>query len=260
MIIEKTTIARIKKYRTEYLNSLPAFQELFIEIMINNSDYYLLLSANKEIGYLIRYNEGILIEYYVKDKFIPGSKGFFCQVLKELAITNIYCKSFDSLLLSNCLFSSFSYTVIGLMYRDYAEPLVKKDLELIVEKADLSSIGLLLKQDDSIKELFETEQQLSNFIQYDNVFIFYKNNELIGCGMIIRTKPDWNYCDLGVWVKPSSRGMSFGSQIILFMREYALNISLIPSCGCVIDNIASQKTIEKSGFINKHTLINFRTK
>lgn len=260
MIIEKTTLDRIKKYRTDYLNSLPEFQELFIEIMINDSDYYLLQIDNKEIGYVIRNNDGILIEFYLIDKFIPEIKGLFSQVLKDLSITDIYCKSFDSLLISNCVLFSFSYSVIGVMYRDYVESTIEKDLDLKMEKANLSSVGLLLRQDDSIKELFETEQQLTDFILNENVFTFYKNDEFIGCGMVIRTNLDWDYYDLGVWVNPSKRGNAFGSQIILNLREFAIENKMKTSCGCAIDNIASQKTIEKSGFVSRYKMINFKTK
>jgi RimJ/RimL family protein N-acetyltransferase len=146
------------------------------------------------------------------------------------------------------------------MYRDYVEALIKKDLEIKMEKADLSSLESLLKQDDSIKELFETEQQLSDFIQNENVFEFYKNDEFIGCGIVIRTNPDWDFCDLGVWVNPSKRGKAIGSQIILNLREFAIQNNMRPSCGCAIDNIASQKAIEKSGFVSKHKLIHFKTK
>jgi predicted acetyltransferase len=260
MIIEKTTIDRIKKYRTDYLNSLLEFQELFIEIMINNSDYYLLQLDNKEIGYAIINNDGILIEFYLIEKFITESKEVFSRVLKDLSITDIYCKSFDSLLLSNCLLCSFSYSVHGVMYRDYVEPKIKKDLEINMERASLSSVRLLLRQDDSIKELFETEQQLIHFIKNENVFIFNKNDELIGCGMVLRTHLDWDFCDLGVWVNPSKRGKSFGSQILLNLREFAINNNMKPSCGCAIENIASQKTIEKSGYVSRYKLINFKTK
>lgn len=260
MNIVKTTIDRIKKYRTDYLNSLPEFQELFIELMINNSDCYLLQIDDKEIGYAIMNNDGVLIEFYLIYKYIPESNGFFRQVLKDLSITEIYCKSFDFLLLSNCLLSSLSYSVLGVMYRDYVEALIKKDLEIKMEKADLSSLESLLKQDDSIKELFETEQQLSDFIQNENVFEFYKNDEFIGCGIVIRTNPDWDFCDLGVWVNPSKRGKAIGSQIILNLREFAIQNNMRPSCGCAIDNIASQKAIEKSGFVSKHKLIHFKTK
>ena len=90
MKIVKTTIDKIKKYRTDYFNSLPEFQELFIELMINDSDYYVLLADKEETGYAIRNKEGVLIEFYVADKYIPASNGFFRQILKDLSITDIY--------------------------------------------------------------------------------------------------------------------------------------------------------------------------
>ncbi len=260
MKIVKASIDKIKKYRTDYLNSLPDFQELFIELMISSSDYYIIQEENNEIGYTIRSNDGVLIEFCVLDKYISSSNEFFRQVLKDLSITNVYCKSFDSLLLSNCLLNNLEYSIIGFLYRDYVEPLIKKDSTIKMKKADLLSVGLLLGQDESINELFETEQQLIEFVKNENVFEFYKNEEFVGCGMVIRTHPDWNFCDLGVWVHPSKRGNAIGSQIILNLREFSIKNNLKPSCGCAIENIASQKTIEKSGFVSRYKMINFKTK
>lgn len=260
MKIVKTSLDKVKKYRTDYLNSLPEFQELFIELMISDSDYYILQADKKEIGYTIRNIDSVLIEFYVLDKYIPDSNEFFRQILKDLSITDIYCKSFDSLLLNNCLLNALPYSILGFLYRDYVEALIKKDLNIKMKRADLSSKGLILRQDDSIKELFETEQQLTDFIKNESVFEFYKNDEFIGCGMVIRTHPDWRFCDLGVWVNPSKRGKAIGSQIILNLREYSIKNNLIPSCGCAIENKASQKTIEKSGFVSRYKLINFKTK
>jgi RimJ/RimL family protein N-acetyltransferase len=260
MKIIKTSIDKIKKYRTDYLNSLPEFQELFIELMISNSVYYIFQSDNNEIGYAIRNNDGVLIEFYVLDKYIPDSNEFFGQVLKELSITDIYCKSFDSLLLSNCLLKTLPYSILGLLYRDYFEPLINKDSTIKMKRADLLSVELLYGQDESIRELFETQQQLIEFIKKENVFEFYKNEEFVGCGMVIRTHPNWSFCDLGVWVKPAKRGRAIGSQIILNLREFSINNNLKPSCGCAIENQASQKTIEKSGFVSRYKMINFKTK
>jgi RimJ/RimL family protein N-acetyltransferase len=259
MTIVSSTIDNIKNWRNDYLSSLPEFQELFIEIMIKDSNCYLLQIDGNQIGYSILNSDGVLIEFFVMGKYVPSSYLFFSQLLNDLSVTEIYCKSFDSLLLSNCLLSSFSYSAIGVLYRDYVEALIRKDPEIAMQKADNSSIRFLLGQDDSIKELFETEQELTEFINNQNVFEFYKNDEFIGCGMVLRTHDDWNFCDLGVWVKPSRRGHDFGSQIILSLRAFAIKNSLKPSCGCAIDNIASQKTIEKSGFVSKHKMISFRT-
>ena len=143
------------------------------------------------------------------------------------------------------------------MYRNYANPLVKYDAEIKIKRANLLSVELLQTQDESIRELFETEKQLIDFIQNENVFEVFKNDTFVGCGMVLRTNSNQNYCDLGVWVKPSERGNGTGSQIIVHLREFALKNKMIPSCGCAIDNIASRKAIEKSGFVSKYKLIDF---
>ena len=229
------------QYRADYLNSLPEFQELFLELMINDSDFYILKIEQEEIGYAIRNNNGVLIEFHVFNKYIPESNTFFRQVLNDLSITDIYCKSFDSLLLNNCLSSSLPYSVIGVLYHDYVNPLVAYDAEIKMKEATLPSVGLLQAQDESIKELFETEKQLIDFIQNGNVFEFYKNDTFVGCGMALKTNSDWDYCDLGVWVKPSERGNGIGSQIIIHLREFALNKKMKPSCGCAIENLLRRK-------------------
>ena len=112
MKIIKTKIDKIEEFRIDYLNSLPEFQELFLELMISNSEAYLLQIDNKDIGYAIVNNDHILIEFYVINRYISSSYDIFNQAVNELSINEIYCKSFDSLLLSNCILSSFSYSVV----------------------------------------------------------------------------------------------------------------------------------------------------
>jgi predicted acetyltransferase len=257
MNIVKTTLKSLASLRNEYFQSLPEFQELFIELMMPDSDCFFLQQEEKIMGYTIRNRDGILIEFYVTANSIPDSHEFFVQVLSDLSITGIYCKSFDALLLSNCMLRSLPYSIMGILFRDYATVKVNMGLELKMEKANLSAMGLLLRQDDSIKELFETADQLTDFIENEHVFLFINNEELLGCGIVIRTNTAWDYCDLGVWVNPSTRGVGVGSQIIVRLRAYAIENNLKPSCGCAIDNIASRKAIEKSGFVSRYNLIEF---
>jgi hypothetical protein len=42
------------------------------------------------------------------------------------------------------------------------------------------------------------------------------------------------------------------------LSAFAIEKNMKPSCGCAIENIASQKTIEKSGFVSKHQMIHFK--
>lgn len=257
MYTEKTSTEKLKDLRTDYFVSLPEFQELFVELMIDEGGGYLIKKGNIVMGYAIKNGEGVLIEFYVKDQNIPDSHEAFKQVIEDLAIQEIYCKSFDALLLNACLKSSLLYSLVGVLYRHYTGPTIQKDRNIRMHQSNLSSMNLLLDQDVSIRELFETEQQLTGFIEHEHVFEFYKSDELIGCGMVIQTKAGWNFCDLGVWVHPQKRGHSLGAQILLLLREFALENKMIPSCGCAIKNVASQKTIENCGFVSKHTLIRF---
>lgn len=258
MRLVRAPLNSINELRTAYLNSLPEFQELFLELMIESAEIFIFQSNGKDVGYAVKTKENILIEFYVMDEYIPESYYCFEQIIKELSISNIYCKTFDALLLSNCLLHNLAYEVLGILYRDYVKPSIGQDLSIQMIRADLSSVELLKNQDDSIKELFETDDQLIAFIQKQNVFEFYKNEEFIGCGMVLLTNPDWDYCDLGVWVHPTKRGSYVGSQILLYMRDFALKNNMKPSCGCAIENIASQKVIEKSGFVSKHKMIDFK--
>lgn len=118
---------------------------------------------------------------------------------------------------------------------------------------------LFKEQDDSIKELFETDDQLVDFIENEHVFEFYKEDEFVGCGMIVKTQPDYHFCDLGVWVNPLKRGKSTGAQILLNLRNFATHHNMKPCCGCAIQNIPSQKVIEKCGFVSKYKILRFNT-
>lgn len=258
--ITKTSLDKIKSSRNEYFYSMPEFQELFIELMVRKSEYYILQHEESDVGHAIINGDGILIEFHVKTIYVPQSRMLFELILKECRATQVYCKTFDSLLLGNCMLSALAYSVVGPLYRDHTEVGIEKDLSIQVVPAGLLSKDILLSQDDSLKELYETEDLLIEFLQNEKVFTFFKKDEMIGCGTIIRTLQNWDYCDLGVWINPKNRGNGFGTQILMNLRAFAIENNLKPSCGCAIENVASQKTIEKSGFASRYQLINFKTK
>ncbi len=259
MEVKRVVESDIVKYRADYFNSLPEFQELFLELIVSSSDCYVLRLGKVDAGYAVCSAEGALVEFYVFNTYLSSSYTFFCKLIEQLSIKEIYCKSFDSALLSNCLLSSFTYSVVGVLYRDYVKPLVAVDPALIMKRAVLDSVELFCKQDESIKELFETDDVLMDCIQKENVFEFYIHDVFVGCGLITRVNKNWNFCDLGVWVNPLERGKGIASQIIIRLRDFALEKGMEPCCGCAIDNIASQKAIERSGYVSRYKLVCFET-
>jgi predicted acetyltransferase len=256
--IQKTAFDEVKNLRLEYLNSIYEFQELYLELMVQESDYYFLLINSEIAGYVIvKTDENKIIEFYLKKGFIVGAQKFFEKVCWELKIAKVYCKSFDSLLLDCCLVNSSIYKIEGVLFRDIVEDKSFYTNELSTRLATQHDLPFLLEQKEG---LFETKEELERFIDAKNITLFEKDESLVGCGFLIKIHHDFNYYDIGMWVNPDFRKLGYATQIISYLKEFCLKNGFIPICGCAFENIASRKTLEKNGFISKHKLIEFYLK
>ena len=107
MKIIKTEIEKVLKFRSAYFVSLPEFQELFLEILVRESLFFSINAHNADIGYAIISKDGVLLEFYIDNKYMNESLVCFNKIIDDLDVKEIYCKSFDSLLLNNCVLCSF---------------------------------------------------------------------------------------------------------------------------------------------------------
>lgn len=254
MNIIKTEYYKIESFRLEYLETLPKFQDYFLELMVEDADYYLITKDGFETGYAIKTTDNVLIELFLKDESIPQGLDFFLRLLKELSIKRIYCKSFDALLLNLCTRLNFPYKVIGALYRNISWQNENYSYDLEHRFAEESDMEFLLGQED---ETFEPKHKIPSYIRNKSILMFYKEGFLAGCGFISRVHPDWKYYDLGVWVVPEFRKKGIGTQIISFLKNMCMKNRNISICGCDINNTASQKTLEKCGFISRYNLLEF---
>lgn len=253
MRIKKAEYNDLEPLRQEYLNSLPVFQDYFIEIMIEDSLCYLLLEENSIAGYAIKTSSNILIEFFLQDKYLPLCSEYFNNMLKEISIKSIYCKSFDAVLLNCCIMNGFRYNIIGALYRDIIKvPSIPFELE--ARFAEDNDLEFLLNRDD---EVFEPKHKMQYYIDNKNIILFYKNERIAGCGFLTNICPGRQYYDLGLWVNPDLRKKGIGSQIVTYLKEICITKNYTAICGCDISNTASQKTLEKNGFVSKYKLIEF---
>jgi len=252
--IVKTELNHIGPLRVEYLNSLSEFQELYLEMFIDNSDIYKIELNGILIGYTIKTADNILMEFYIIDGFIHISSDIFQTLINELEINNIYCKSFDNLLLNCCLTNSYTYNLIGSLFRDYFDTDKLPINDLKIRFAENKDYPFLLQQEG---ELYETQEELEKFVNGNNVIMFQRDEQLLGCGYLIKVHAKYNYYDIGMWVNPTYRKQGFATLIISYLKDMCITNGWEPICGCAIDNVASQRTLEKNGFVCKHKLIEF---
>lgn len=261
--IIETELSQIQESRELYFSSLPECQECFVEMLVDEGKYYTISINSQKAGYIItsidklisKTQDNVIVEFFLGDKYIPLSEEVFSQVLKELSINKIYCKSYDALLLSSCLIYAMPYKVFGRIFRLFdigtkyhLPPLYK------VRLAQIDDYDYLLKQGD---EVYDTPDELEYLIKKQTITLFELNDDLVGCGYKIPIGSKKEIFDIGMWTNPQFRRRGIATYIISYLKDECLRNNQIPVCACAADNINSIKTLQKNGFINKYKLIEF---
>lgn len=252
--IHKTSKAEIEPYRMAYLTSLPAFQDIYIEFIVSESESYLLLTNDEMMGYVIVSTDHVLVECYIADKYLQVQYNPFSHIIAQLGIRSIYCKTFDYLLLNCCVAQNLPYKTIGYLYRDYIDSENPGTINLNSRYAKKSDIPFLISQED---EVFEPRNLIEAHVNNKNIVIFEKGTDIVGCGFLTQVHPAFDYYDIGVWVHPAYRRKGYATEIVQHLNRACLDNNSKPIVGCDAQNTASQNMLDKLGFISKYKLLEF---
>ena len=195
--ILETNKEKISSLRIEYIESLSEFQELHLELLVEESAYFIIKSSGCPIGYFIKTKDNILVEFYLINEHISQSHDIFQKIVREYAIKSTYSKTFDALLLDCCLLHYSKYNIIGTLFRDCFKTDTYPLGGLLVRSATELDYSFLLQQEDG---LYESPEELTRFVKGGNITMFMKDHELYGCGYLIKVHENWNYYDIGMWV------------------------------------------------------------
>ena len=253
--ITKVELLEIELYRIDYLNSLPEFQELYLELFVENGEVYKIVENKFFLGYFIKTEDNILVEFYLIDQHKSKCEAIFQTIINEITIESIYCKSFDALLLNYCMKNKMKYEIMGTLFRNYVHSDFFVIPNISVRVAEMRDYPFLLQQEG---DLYETPEELERFVSKKNVILFHKDDQLIGCGYLIKIHKQFNYYDIGMWVNPNFRQQGIATMIISYLKNHCIKNNWIPIAGCAADNIASQKTLEKNGFYSQYSFIEFQ--
>lgn len=255
---ESVGIAALKNMRMSYFYEIKLSQELFLEWEVQNGGQYYKIFVNEHeiIGYFILNKDNVLVEFYLIQDYIIKKEEIFSIILHEHVVKKVYCKTFDSLLLICSHVFARTSKVIATVFRDYVSGiLMELEGAIRVRVAREADINKLLQYGDS--GLYETPEELKYTVSNKTVYLFEKDNKLIGCGYLIRVLPDKNFYDIGVWVNPDFRCQGYGTMIVSHLKKFCFSHGYSPVCGCSVENTISRKVLEKNGFISKYGILEF---
>ncbi|SES98608.1 Protein N-acetyltransferase, RimJ/RimL family [Natronincola peptidivorans] len=256
-LIKEEDQSLIAKERRKYLDSLPVFQELFLELLVKEGTCYFIKVKEQMIGYVIINNEDThILEYYSTSKSILHNKKILLEITKTLNVTSVYCKTFDYELLTAMNLITQEFTIDGILFREHVEKeqlLEKQFNERIAQESDLERIQQI--NDD----FFESDDEMIYYIRNKNILLFQnQENQLIGCGLYQNIAYDYGYMDIGMLVNPAFRKRGYGTYIIKRLADICKEEGKTPICGCGYANKASLKTLVKAGFIPEHALLEYK--
>ena len=107
-------------------------------------------------------------------------------------------------------------------------------------------------------DFFDGPSEIAEYIAADGLTVYRRRaGALIGAGVRHRVVEAIDGVDIGMVVAPAFRGRGYGAEIVRDLKARCHDLKQRPICGCDIDNIASQRTLERAGFVSRHNLLEF---
>ncbi len=244
--------------KQRYLRQLAAPLDGMWECFVTLADHYSIICGDEVVGYCVINSEQRLLQFYVAGARDAGR--IFSRVLTELKVTGAFLSTGDGQYLSNCLDHQKSVAVNALLYhveKDYEikkavfpaqshfRPVKINELEATLD----FGVQTLGADPDWLKAYF------SERIAGGELFGLWQGNQLMATGECRPSRTQKPCADLGMVVAENHRGKGLATNILRYLLQYCRENGLTAICSTGHDNLAARKTIEKSGFICHHRIL-----
>jgi GNAT superfamily N-acetyltransferase len=242
--------------RTAYLNSLPEPQELFVENLVKAGICWTVLRDQREIGYAVIGSDGMLVELYLSEAQAVHLTAAFDVLVGICGVRGVLAKSFDADLLFVALSRPSQPRTLGLMYRSITDDGFVGSVDINPRAATRRDVPQLLQLG---ADFFDGPDEIEDYISSDGLIVYETGDgTALGAGVMKPVVLGRTDIDIGMVVHPEHRLSGHGAHIIAHLKAVCLTKKLRPICGCSIDNIGSQKTLERAGFASRHRVLEFR--
>jgi GNAT superfamily N-acetyltransferase len=240
-------------WRARYLDSLPASQEVLVEVQVPGSIGHRIRHEGTAIGYaLIR--ERTVIEFYVQDDYAVFGQTVFDQLLLHSKAERALVKSFDALFFSSCVDRQVGLRSVGLLVRDY----VKRELPAAAElqySARLAELADMPRIQAVDQNVFNDPARLCFVVERKYLLLFERDDVLLGFGIMRVVVPGRPGVDIGIALDKPYRKHGYAPYFLQHMADVCLTRGLTPIAGCAIDNKPVRATGERIGMFAKHRLL-----
>ncbi|WP_308635883.1 GNAT family N-acetyltransferase [Paenibacillus silvisoli] len=242
----------------EYVGQLASPIDSFLEDHILGSAFYAIrANADAVIGYFAIFNNQRLTQFYIRDVWRKYAQSLFVRVIDEFAVKFLFVPTCDESLISLVIDQDYAIKKQAYFFQDSGlEAAAGGDGD---GDGDGGQNEFRLAE---AKDLPVIEQVCVDFVgDYANrigrgeIFVYYREYELLGIGVLERSRLVDGLGSIGMFVNPAFRLQGMGKAIIVAMRGWCKAHGVVPVSGCWYYNDASKRTLESAGMVTKTRLL-----
>lgn len=247
-----------KKLYCTFAAPLDAMWEM---LHIASAQDFLIEKDDQTIGYCSISEEKALLQLYLDKEYIHLMRDTVKSLISSQMITSAQLSSHEPVSFNACLYSCSSIQTDTLCFQYGDKPSIfEPDLGMEwVREAEIPLVQAFFKEQITFEDNFGYTK---NLVDRKEIYLIKEGDKVIATSECRWSDTQSEVADLGVIVHKDKQGQGLATRILQHQVQRVLEANRRPICSTTIDNIASQKAIEKAGFYCSHIIfdIQFATK
>ncbi len=257
LTLTEVPLASLEDARNAHFARLGEAPELYVELLLRTSRAYSIDWCGRSAGYCIASSDGRLAELDLQRHAWPAGPALFAALADQLELRGAHCFSFDSQLIGLCVELGWAAAIEGRLFRDLLDESGVADAmqdQLRLRVATSGDTPFIMPHREGV---FDTDDECREWIDRGYVSVLEREGVFLGIGLISPVWPTRLERDVGVMVHPDHRGHGYASHILRVLKRRCLDQGLRPTAGCAVDNVASQRALNRAGFGSQFSLLKF---
>jgi predicted GNAT family acetyltransferase len=238
----------IAELRTKLYQKLTAPIDAMWELLyIASAQPYHIVEEGKTIGYCCIDEQNSLLQIFLLQESLSQMDRVIRNLITSKLIKSASLSSSEPVSFNACLHQFDSIHTNTFCYQHSNRSIeVRPDFALkLVSEDDILAIKLFLKEQIGMDDTFGYTE---NLVSRKEIYLVKESDVIIATSECRMSDTQPEIADLGIIVNRDYQGKGIATQVMQMQVNRVLKAKRKPICSTTVDNKASQKVIEKSGF------------
>lgn len=254
MKFQPTTQEKVSTYRQELYGTFVApLDGMWEALHIASANPFMIILDDASIGYCCIDEAHNLNQLYLVGAYRSQITKVVEELIKSKLIQGALLSSIEPVAFNACLAVAKTTKVdtLNFQYNSPHKGVGNKELLNLVKATadDLPAVKSFFQEEAGFTDNFGYAE---NLISRGELFLLIEDGILTATGECRLSDTQPAYADVGMIVKQDARKRGWGGKVLATLAGIAERQGRIPICSTTVDNIASQKAIQKAGFYQSH--------